>query len=78
MCARRSIIPEMADAQILKQLGVPVYIQQGDRLLVLEMSGGQFRVRMVQGSLTSAEITPLQRRLNELQGKARKAASRAN
>jgi hypothetical protein len=40
-------------------LGVPNYIAYGRRVLVVEISGGQFRARVVAGSLSAAERADL-------------------
>lgn len=49
--------------------GVANYVAHGKRTVVVEISGGQVRARVVAGSLTAEEKRDLQQRLNEFQSK---------
>lgn len=73
-CLRTDLVPAVNDYKVLGA-GYPLYLMRvvdGDtRIGVLEVSGGQFRFRMVQGDLTSDEKHRLQARLNEIQEAAR-------
>ena len=71
LCGRASIIPAANDDKVLA-LGIPFYIlETGNpgRLGVLETSQGQFRFRMLEGTLRPEEEQPLQGRLNEFQSR---------
>ena len=48
LCHRSSVIPAANDYQVLRA-GYPFYIKGSDRTVVLELSGGQFRLRLVDG-----------------------------
>jgi len=69
MCARTSIIPAAYDDQILRR-GLPLYIAATGspaRLGALEISQGQFRFRMLKGTLNPNEDAAIQARLREYQ-----------
>jgi hypothetical protein len=54
LCERASIVPESNDFKILHH-GLPLYIQQGDRLLALGFAEGQYTVTIPQGEIDDAE-----------------------
>ncbi len=60
------ITPGRGDWQPTAQ-GVPNYVAHGTRTIVVEVSGGQVRVRVVQGSITYAERTQIRNALNGFQ-----------
>lgn len=71
LCGRASIIPAANDDKVLA-LGIPFYIlETGNpgRLGVLEINQGQFRFRMLEGTLRPEDEQPLQSRLNEFQSR---------
>lgn len=49
--------------------GRPNYIYQNGRVIVVERSGGQFRVRVVKGGLTRNERKRTKKMLNKYQGR---------
>jgi hypothetical protein len=49
--------------------GRPNYIYQNGRVIVVERSGGQFRVRVVKGKLTRNERKRTKKMLNKFQGR---------
>jgi hypothetical protein len=59
-------VPAANDYKILLA-GFPFNIVNESRVAALELSGGQVRLRMVQGTLTSDEQVAVQKRLSELQ-----------
>jgi hypothetical protein len=74
-CTRNDLIPAINDYKVL-QAGYPLYIVQSERgdtrAGVLEVSGGQYRFRIVQGKLDEQEQQRLLTRLNEIQEASRK------
>lgn len=71
MCYRSSIVPAQGDYKVLAT-GIPFYvstegIEEVHRVLVLEISGGQFRARLLKGVLSEPEAATLQKRLNHYQ-----------
>ena len=71
LCGRASILPAEHDDKVLA-LGIPFYILEAGnpgRLGVLEINQGQFRFRMMEGTLRPEEEQPLQGRLNEFQSR---------
>lgn len=75
-CLRSDIVPAANDYKVLGA-GYPLYIVDAStpetRIGVLEVSGGQFRFRTIQGELLSDEKQRLLLRLNEFQEAARTA-----
>ena len=73
-CIRNDLVPAVSDYKVLRA-GFPLDIVEsnggGSRIGVLEVSGGQFRFRMVQGEVTADERQRLTSRLNEIQEAAR-------
>jgi hypothetical protein len=75
MCIRSSPVPAPHDHKVLAA-GYPLYIlvQDGSetkRIIVLEISGGQFRIRLTQGELSADEQRDIRARLNEFQESTR-------
>jgi hypothetical protein len=66
MCGRSSIVPAANDYKVLVA-GFPFDIVNDSRIAALELSNGQVRLRMVQGTLTPEELKPVQNRLDEFQ-----------
>lgn len=63
MCSRDSLIPMPFDYQILNA-GIVLAIKDGERLVVLERSGGNYRVRPLDGAvLRDDEISAIAERL---------------
>jgi RHS repeat-associated protein len=60
--------PGPRDDSVVKG-GRPNYIYQNGRVIVLERSGGQFRLRVVKGKLTKNEIKRIKKMLNKFQGR---------
>lgn len=67
ICDRDALVPADGDDRVLDQLSVPLYLRQGDRVAVLEMSQGQYRVRMVAGEIAPEEAAAVQTALNAFQ-----------
>jgi hypothetical protein len=69
-CLRSDIVPAVKDWRVL-DAGYPLNIvdvsTKTGRVGVLEVSGGQYRFRMIQGELTSGDMERLQHRLDEIQ-----------
>lgn len=53
-CARETITPAPHDDRVIVELSLTINLQAGDRIGVLEMSGGQFRYRLIKGDLRDA------------------------
>ncbi len=51
--------------------GYPNYITRDGKVIVIERSGGQYRARVVSGSLTPSEARDVRRALNDLQQESR-------
>jgi hypothetical protein len=71
LCGRASIIPAANDDKVLA-LGIPFYILENSnpgRLGVLELDQGQFRFRMLAGTLRPEDEQPLESRLNEFKSR---------
>jgi hypothetical protein len=69
MCSRESLHLLDNDYCVITDLGVPFYLASGGRLIVLEISSGQFRARTAQGELTKEELDRLQAALNAAQSR---------
>jgi hypothetical protein len=71
MCARAELLPVVNDAEVVVA-GYPFMIAEdpGERLGVLEFSGGKFGFRLLQGALTADEQKRLAPRLERMQKKA--------
>ena len=73
LCRRNSVIPAEHDDEVLA-LGLPLYLAEtrpAGRIGVLEISGGQFRFRMVQGTPLAVEDRLIQARLALFQKRLR-------
>ena len=71
MCARTSIVPAGYDDEVLA-LGLPFFIAETGspgRLGVLEATAGQYRFRMIRGSLAAEEQSSIDQRLREYQSR---------
>jgi len=66
MCGRSTLVPAAHDYKVLLA-GFPFNIVNESRIAALELSGGQVRLRMVQGTLTPDEQIAVQKRIDELQ-----------
>ena len=66
-CARDSIVPVVGDERVLGDLGVPFYIAQDERMLVLEVSNGRLGARLVNGAFRDGEVAAIQARMDDLQ-----------
>ncbi len=58
--------PGPGDYKVVES-GRPNYIYQNNRISVVEKSGGQYRLRMIKGKMTNAEIKRAQKSLNKFQ-----------
>lgn len=56
---------------IAVERGYPNYITRSGKVIVIERSGGQYRARVLNGSLTPAEAREVRRSLNDLQRDSR-------
>ena len=61
-----TIVPGTGDAGVVNR-GIPNFVMHGQRVVVVEVSGGQFRARVTSGSVTGAERRLIQQRLNQFQ-----------
>jgi hypothetical protein len=78
LCGRTGIIPAAHDDEVLA-LGVPLYISEAGgsrRLGLLEIDNGQYRYRMIHGTLSADEAPLLQSRIAEFQARIAAAARR--
>lgn len=73
-CMRSDLVPAVSDYKVVRA-GFPLYIIRASaadaRIGVLEVSGGQFRFRMLQGELTADEKQRLLARLDDIQEASR-------
>jgi hypothetical protein len=67
MCDREALVPDVGDFRVVTELSLPFNIRSGGRIIVLEISNGQLRVRFLRGELTEEERTALQAAMNEAQ-----------
>jgi hypothetical protein len=67
VCQRPTLTIGDNDYLVLTELEIPLYVRSDDRILVLEMVNGQFRVRVDNGVLTDDEASGLQAALNRAQ-----------
>lgn len=67
ICARSIFLFTDNDFRVVFGLSRPFYLAVGERVLVLEMTGGHFRARTVRGQLTPDEVPSLQAALDRAQ-----------
>ncbi len=67
LCGRESIHFALNDYHVLTDVHVPLYISDGARVAVLEISSGQLRVRFANGQMNESEGQALQQSINEMQ-----------
>ena len=79
MCIRNSLALDARDDRIITDLGVPFYLSKPGTgaTMVLEMSGGEYRIHFVQGAMTPDEATINRQRLNQFQKRAGAAPDKA-
>ncbi len=70
MCVRDVLVIGDDDHRVIVDGGVPLYIASTGRVVVLEISGGQFRVRTARGEPTVEETVALQAALTRAQNAA--------
>ncbi|MFN3859704.1 MAG: hypothetical protein ACK4RV_18325 [Caulobacter sp.] len=68
-CWRADLVPAAFDDRSISTLGVPLYVNAGERQIVLEIHAGRVAYRMVRGQLRRAEIDALGQRLNSFQSR---------
>lgn len=69
ICGRDTLQLSDNDYRVVTDLAVPLYVTSGDRVIVLEISSGQFRARTVRGQLNEQETHQLQEALNFAQSR---------
>jgi len=67
LCARSVFVIDDFDHRVLTDMNVPFYLDFGDVLIVLEISGGQLRVRNLRGELSEPQLRAIQTALNRNQ-----------
>jgi hypothetical protein len=75
LCVRSSVVPAANDYKVVVA-GVPFNISTDEpegirRVIVLELSGGQFRARLLKGELLDSEGQAIGQRLNQFQAATR-------
>lgn len=64
-CIRADIVPAAGDIRLLLQHGLPLFIVEGQRVLLLSIPEGQVQAQMMRGALTDDERTRVLARLAE-------------
>lgn len=64
-CIRGDIVPAAGDIRLLLQHGLPLFIVEGQRVLLLSIPEGQVQAQMMRGALTDDERTRVLARLAE-------------
>lgn len=64
-CIRTDIVPAVGDIRLLLQHGLPLFIVEGQRVLLLSIPEGQVQAQMMRGALTDDERTRVLARLAE-------------
>ncbi len=75
LCVRSSVVPAANDYKVVVA-GIPFNIstdepEEARRVIVVEMSEGQFRARLLRGELSDSERQGIDQRLNEYQAATR-------
>lgn len=60
------------DHVAVESAGVPNYVTKGDTVIAIEKSGGQYRARVVSGSITREEAKLVQKSLDDFQRAGRR------
>lgn len=69
-CIRGDIVPAAGDIRLLLQHGLPLFIVEGQRVLMLSIPDGQVQAQMMRGALTDDERTRVLARLAEYERSA--------
>ncbi|RYG30868.1 MAG: hypothetical protein EON93_13990 [Burkholderiales bacterium] len=67
LCERPALALTVSDFRAPLHLGKPLYIEAGEVILAVELVGGAFRVRVVQGELSPDEMDQLGSTLDRAQ-----------
>lgn len=62
-CIRSDIVPATDDIRLLLQHGLPLFIVEGQRVLLLSIPEGQVQAQMMRGALSDEERTRVLARL---------------
>jgi hypothetical protein len=62
-CIRADIVPASGDIRLLLQHGLPLFIVEGQRVLLLSIPEGQVQAQMMRGALSDDERTRVLARL---------------
>ncbi len=62
-CIRADIVPAAGDIRLLLQHGLPLFIVEGQRVLLLSIPEGQVQAQMMRGALSDDERTRVLARL---------------
>lgn len=73
-CIRSDIVPAAGDIRLLLQHGLPLFIVEGQRVLLLSIPEGQVQAQMMRGALTDDERTRVLARLADYEKLARPPA----
>ncbi|MFT3723917.1 MAG: hypothetical protein QM773_10050 [Hyphomonadaceae bacterium] len=66
-CERPKLAIGDNDYRVLIDLGVPLFVRSGDRIMSVEIVDGRLEIRFVRGALTQDEETDIQSALNRAQ-----------
>lgn len=80
MCGRNSLAMDTRDDRVLVDLKMPLFLSRDtpEGMAVLELSKGQYEIRLLKGALTPDEAQADQQRLNEFQTRAQDAYVKAH
>ncbi|MEQ1489016.1 MAG: hypothetical protein ABL932_00545 [Terricaulis sp.] len=67
MCGRTAIHFALNDYHVLTDVRVPFYVSDGTRVVALEISNGQLRVRIANGQMSPDEAEALQQSVDQMQ-----------
>ncbi len=73
-CIRSDIVPAAGDIRLLVQHGLPLFIVEGQRVLLLSIPEGQVQAQMMRGALSEDERTRVLARLAEYETQAAASA----
>lgn len=73
-CIRSDIVPAPDDIRLLLQHGLPLFIVEGQRVLLLSIPEGQVQAQMMRGALSDDERTRVLARLADYEKLAAPAA----
>lgn len=69
-CIRADIVPAAGDIRLLVQHGLPLFIVEGQRVLLLSIPEGQVQAQMMRGALSDDERARVLARLGDYETQA--------